>query len=70
MYRSWERSRRESCNEREHRSFAPKRPEDVPEENWIQTVPGKGWFPYLRFYSPTEAFFNATWKPGDIVEVK
>jgi hypothetical protein len=39
------------------------------EKNWIKTVPGKGWFPYLRFYSPTEAFFNQTWKPDDIVEV-
>jgi hypothetical protein len=35
----------------------------------MQTVPGKGWFPYLRFYSPTEAFFNQTWKPDDIVEM-
>ena len=22
--------------------------------NWIQTVPGKGWFPIFRFYGPTE----------------
>jgi len=29
-----------------------------------------GWFPYLRFYSPTEAFFDKTWKPEDIVELK
>ena len=36
------------------------------EKNWIKTVPGKGWFTYLRFYSPTEAFFNQTWKPDDI----
>ena len=27
------------------------------------------WFPYLRFYSPTDAFFNQTWKPDDIVEM-
>jgi hypothetical protein len=39
------------------------------EKNWIKTVPGKGWFPYLRFYSPTEAFFDKTWKPEDIVEM-
>lgn len=24
--------------------------------NWIPTVPGKAWFPYFRFYSPTEAY--------------
>jgi hypothetical protein len=39
------------------------------EKNWIKTTAGKGWFLYLRFYSPTEAFFNQTWKPDDIVEV-
>jgi hypothetical protein len=39
------------------------------EKNWIKTVPGKGWFTYLRFYSPTEAFFNQTWQPDDIIEV-
>jgi len=30
----------------------------VKEKNEIKTVAGKGWFPYLRFYSPTEAFFD------------
>jgi hypothetical protein len=40
------------------------------EKNWITTSPGKGWVLYLRFYSPTEAFFNQTWKPDDIVEMK
>jgi len=39
-------------------------------KNWIKTIAGKGWFPYLRFYSPTEAFFDHSWKPGDIVEMK
>ncbi len=37
---------------------------------WDPTVPGTGWFPYLRFYSPTDAFFDKTWKPDDIVEMK
>jgi len=39
------------------------------EKNWVKTVPGKGWFPYLRFYSPTDAFFDKTWRPDDIVEI-
>ena len=38
--------------------------------NWIQTVPGKGWFPIFRFYSPTEAYFDKTWKLEDIVAVQ
>jgi len=40
------------------------------DKNWIRTVSGRGWSPYLRFYSPTEAFFDKTWKPEDIVELK
>jgi hypothetical protein len=48
--------------------FGPQAPSGK-EKNWIKTVPGRGWFPYLRFYSPTEAFFDKTWKPDDIVEM-
>ena len=48
--------------------FGPQSPSGK-EKNWIKTIPGKGWFLYLRFYSPTEAFFNQTWKPDDIVEM-
>jgi hypothetical protein len=39
------------------------------EQNWIRTVPGKGWFPWMRFYGPTAAFFDQTWKPDDIIEI-
>lgn len=34
--------------------------------NWIQTVPGRGWFVILRLYSPLETFFAKTWRPGEI----
>ncbi|MEA3232550.1 MAG: DUF1254 domain-containing protein [Thermodesulfobacteriota bacterium] len=40
------------------------------EANWLQTVPGKGWFLVLRLYSPTEAWFDKTWRPGEIELVK
>jgi hypothetical protein len=40
------------------------------EANWIQTVPGKGWFCVLRLYSPTEAWYDKTWRPGEIELVK
>jgi hypothetical protein len=40
------------------------------EKNWIRTTPGKGWFALFRFYGPREAFFNKTWKPGDIVHTR
>jgi hypothetical protein len=29
-------------------------------------VPGKGWFVYFRWYSPTQAFFDKTWTLPDI----
>ena len=38
--------------------------------NWLQTVPGKGWFCVLRLYSPTEAWFDKTWRPGEIELIK
>jgi hypothetical protein len=36
------------------------------ENNWIQTVPGKGWYIMLRLYGPLEPWFDKTWKPGEI----
>jgi hypothetical protein len=49
--------------------FGPAAPTDA-KLNWIKTVPGKDFFPGLRFYAPTEAFFDKTWKPDDVVKVK
>ncbi len=49
--------------------FGPEPPEGF-EDNWIQTVPGKGFFTILRLYSPTEAWFDKTWRPGDIEPVE
>jgi len=48
--------------------FGPEPPADS-ESNWIQTVPGKGWFTILRLYGPLEPWFDKTWKPGEI-EIK
>ena len=36
------------------------------ENNWIQTVPGKGWFTILRLYGPLESWFDKSWKPQEI----
>lgn len=49
--------------------FAPKAPAGK-EANWVQTVPGKGWFTYFRFYGPTEAFFDKSWGLPDIELMK
>ncbi len=50
--------------------FAPEQPEGVKRSNWIQTLPGKGWFLILRLYSPLEPFFDKTWRPSEIELVK
>jgi hypothetical protein len=49
--------------------FAPNAPAGS-ESNWIQTVPGKGFYPMLRFYTPKEGVFDGTWKLGDIEAAK
>lgn len=49
--------------------FGPERPDGVPAENWIQTVPDKGWFVVLRLYSPLEPFFDKSWRPGEIERI-
>ena len=45
--------------------FGPKAPAGF-EQNWVQTIPGKGWFMILRLYGPLEPWFNKTWRPGEI----
>ena len=45
--------------------FGPQAPH-VGETNWIKTSPGKGWFTYFRWYGPTQAFFDKSWKLKDI----
>lgn len=40
------------------------------EQNWIQTVPGKGWYTVLRLYGPLAPWFDKTWRPGEVVLVK
>ena len=45
--------------------FGPKAPAGF-EKNWVQTIPGKGWFMILRLYGPLEPWFNKTWRPGEI----
>lgn len=35
------------------------------ENNWIQTVPGKGWNTIFRLYGPLEPWFDKTWRPSD-----
>jgi len=34
--------------------------------NWIETIPGKGFYPMMRFYSPKAGLFDGTWKLPDV----
>ena len=40
------------------------------ESNWIETIPAKGWFCFLRLYSPLEPWFDKSWRPGEIELVR
>jgi hypothetical protein len=39
------------------------------EKNWVKTIPGEGWFTYIRLYGPLDAYFDQTWKPDDIIKI-
>jgi hypothetical protein len=52
----------ESGNPRER--VDGEKPDGVAEGNWIQTIPGKGWFIILRLYSPLASFFDKSWQPA------
>jgi len=45
--------------------FGPTPPEGK-ESNWLQSVPGKGWFIALRMYGPLEPWLDGSWQPGEI----
>lgn len=46
--------------------IGPRKPEGGKAKNWIQTMPGKAWFPYFRLYSPKPAFLDRSWVLPDI----
>jgi hypothetical protein len=49
--------------------FGPSKPTGA-NRNWVKTIPGRGWFPYFRFYGPLEAYFDKSWQLNDIELVK
>jgi hypothetical protein len=48
--------------------FSPKSPAGH-EDNWVQTMPGKGWNSLLRLYAPLQPWFDKSWKPGDFERI-
>ena len=50
--------------------IGPDKPAGDKAKNWIQTMPGKAWFPYFRLYSPKKAFLDKTWILPDIEKAR
>ena len=48
--------------------FSPKAPAGQ-EDNWVQTIPGRGWHMLFRLYGPEQAWFDQTWRPSEIERV-
>ena len=44
--------------------FAPEPPAGK-QNNWLQTVPGKGYNIIFRLYGPLQSWFDQTWRPSD-----
>ena len=40
------------------------------ENNWIQSIPGKGWNTIFRLYGPLDPWFGGEWYPSDAVLVE
>jgi hypothetical protein len=49
--------------------FGPNAPEGKADQ-WIKTIPDKGWFTYFRIYGPEQAAFDGSWRPGDFEDLK
>jgi hypothetical protein len=41
--------------------FGPEAPKGY-ENNWVKTNEGDGFFVYIRFYSPNEAYYDKSWQ--------
>jgi hypothetical protein len=48
--------------------FGPQKPASE-NGNWLQTVPGRGFYPMFRFYTPKEGLFDGTWALPDVEPV-
>ncbi len=50
--------------------FGPDLPAGAPASNYIGTNDGEGFFVVIRLYSPGETYFDKTWRPDDVVELR
>jgi len=50
--------------------YGPEKPKGVADGNYVKTIPDRGWFQIIRCYSPTEGFFDKSWRPSEVELVK
>jgi hypothetical protein len=50
--------------------FSAEKPKGVADQNWVPTIPGQGFFAYIRYYGPLKAFNDKTWIPKDVELIK
>ena len=46
------------------------KPDGIDAKNWIQMLRGKAFVAALRLYGSGTEFYDQTWKPDDVVNVK
>ena len=46
--------------------IGPQAPESGDDNNWIPTIPGRGWFGYFRLYAPKSEYFDHSWQLPDV----
>jgi hypothetical protein len=50
--------------------FGPKKPSNVSEKNWLQTLTGRAFMVSIRLYGAETAYYDQTWKPDDVVKLQ
>ena len=50
--------------------FSVKQPAGVEKQNWVEVIPNQGFFVYMRYYGPLNAFNNKTWVPNNVELLK
>ena len=50
--------------------FSAKQPVGVEKQNWVELIPNRGFFVYMRYYGPLNAFNDKTWVPNNVELVK
>ena len=50
--------------------MGPSKPAATPEENWIQTLRGRGFMIAVRLYGTNATFYDQKWRPDDVVMLR